>query len=256
MEVFGQTRSRVTSHYALITPDTHVTSPLIDWEQTSAVVHISPEMGATFTQYTATMQPGGRSGLPGPAIQRFVYVLQGSVSLSLSTSGDSKTAENQELETGAYAFVPADTQHLLESEKGARLVVFEKPFQSHPDFDSPGPVVGHQRDVPGEPFLGDEDARLQTFLPIEPEYDMAVNLFTYQPGATLPFVEIHSMEHGLLMTGGKGVYRLGEDYFPVAEGDVIWMASYCPQWFVAMGKTPGSYLYYKDIHRDRLTEKK
>ena len=84
---------------------------------------------------------------------------------------------------------------------------------------------------------------------------MAVNLFTYQPGATLPFVEIHVMEHGLLMTGGKGVYRLGEDYFPVAQGDVIWMASYCPQWFVAMGKTPASYLYYKDIHRDRLTEK-
>ena len=252
MEVFGQTRSRVTPNYALITPDTHVNSPLVGWEQSSAVIHISPEMGARFTQYTATMECGGRSGLPGQGIQRFVYVLEGSLSLSLSTSGDSKTSEVHELQTGAYAFVPAGTEHLLESKKGAKLVVFEKPFQSHPDLESPQPVVGHQSNVPGEPFMGDEDARLQTLLPIEPEFDMAVNLFTYQPGATLPFVEIHTMEHGLLMTAGKGVYRLGEDYFPVAEGDVIWMASYCPQWFVAMGKTPGSYLYYKDIHRDRF----
>ena len=103
--------------------------------------------------------------------------------------------------------------------------------------------------------MGDEDARLKTLLPIAPEFDMAVNIFTYQPGATLPQVEIHVMEHGLMMLAGQGVYRLSNDYFPVAAGDVIWMASYCPQWFVAMGKTAASYIYYKDIHRDRLTEK-
>jgi len=255
MEVFGQTRSRVTPNYALITPDTHVSSPLIDWQQTSAVIHISPEMGARFTQYTATMEPGAQSGLPGKNIQRFLYVTQGSVSLELSTSiGGTKTDEHQ-LQSGGYAFIPADWEHTIQSKAGATLVVFEKPYQPHPDFDDPKPVVGNQADVASEPFLGDEDAQLQTLLPIEPEFDMAVNLFTYQPGATLPFVEIHVMEHGLLMTDGKGVYRLGEDYFPVAQGDVIWMASYCPQWFVAMGKTPASYLYYKDIHRDRLTAK-
>ncbi|MEP6663631.1 MAG: (S)-ureidoglycine aminohydrolase, partial [Verrucomicrobiota bacterium] len=26
-------------------------------------------------------------------------------------------------------------------------------------------------------------------------------------------------------------------------------APYCPQWFVAMGKTPASYIYYKDVNR-------
>ena len=71
-----------------------------------------------------------------------------------------------------------------------------------------------------------------------------------------PRHEIHVMEHGLLMLDGTGVYRLGDDdYFPVQAEDVIWMASYCPQWFVAMGKKPARYLYYKDIHRDRLSEK-
>jgi (S)-ureidoglycine aminohydrolase len=60
------------------------------------------------------------------------------------------------------------------------------------------------------------------------------------------------MEHGLVMLDGMGVYRLGESWYPVNEGDVIWMASYCPQWFVAMGKTPARYLYYKDVNREPL----
>jgi (S)-ureidoglycine aminohydrolase len=54
------------------------------------------------------------------------------------------------------------------------------------------------------------------------------------------------------MVGGQGVYRLGDSWYPVEENDAIWMASYCPQWFVAMGKTSSRYLYYKDIHRNPL----
>ena len=72
---------------------------------------------------------------------------------------------------------------------------------------------------------------------------MAVNVFTFQPGAKLPFVECHVMEHGLYMMQGQGVYCLSENWYPVAAGDTIWMASYCPQWFVAMGScTRGLYL--------------
>jgi (S)-ureidoglycine aminohydrolase len=112
--------------------------------------------------------------------------------------------------------------------------------------------VSAAADVPREPFMGDEDARLQVLLPTDAPFDLAVNVFTYQPGATLPQVEIHVMEHGLLMLQGAGVYRLGDAWYPVQAGDVIWMASYCPQWFVAMGKTPARYLYYKDVNRDAL----
>ena len=109
--------------------------------------------------------------------------------------------------------------------------------------------MGHAKDVPGQPFLGNEDARLQVLLPDKPEFDVAVNIFTYQPGATLPFVESHIMEHGLVMLTGQGIYRLDADWHPVQAGDVIWMAPYCPQWFVAMGKVPASYIYYKDVNR-------
>jgi (S)-ureidoglycine aminohydrolase len=27
------------------------------------------------------------------------------------------------------------------------------------------------------------------------------------------------------------------------------MAPYCPQWFVACGRKPASYIYYKDVNR-------
>jgi (S)-ureidoglycine aminohydrolase len=113
-------------------------------------------------------------------------------------------------------------------------------------------LVGHEKHIPAKPFLGQKSARLQVLLPDDARFDMAVNIFTYQPGATLPFVETHIMEHGLLMLQGQGIYRLGDDWHPVQTGDVIWMAPYCPQWFAAIGETPASYIYYKDINRAPL----
>lgn len=47
-------------------------------------------------------------------------------------------------------------------------------------------------------------------VPADAAFDFAVNTMTYQPGATLPMMEIHYMEHGLLMVEGGGIYRLGE----------------------------------------------
>ena len=89
-------------------------------------------------------------------------------------------------------------------------------------------------------------------LPESPAFDMAVNIFNYEPGAALPFVESHIMEHGLLMLAGAGIYRLESDWHPVQAGDIIWMAPYCAQWFAAVGDVPASYIYYKDVNRRPL----
>ena len=86
-------------------------------------------------------------------------------------------------------------------------------------------------------------------IPDTPAADMAVNIFTYDPGATLPFVETHVMEHGMLFLAGGGVYRLDADWHPVTKGDAIWIAPYCPQWFIAAGPEPARYIYYKDVNR-------
>jgi len=102
--------------------------------------------------------------------------------------------------------------------------------------------------------MGDPDALLQTLLPEEMSFDMAINLFTFKPGATLPFVEVHIMEHGLLVLDGQGIYRLGDQWYPVEKNDVIWMAPYCPQYYVASGKENTRYLYYKNMHRHPLND--
>jgi len=43
------------------------------------------------------------------------------------------------------------------------------------------------------------------------------------PGASLPCVETHFMEHGLLFLNGGGVYRLDDCRFPVAMTRSGWI---------------------------------
>jgi (S)-ureidoglycine aminohydrolase len=217
------------------------------WIKTAGIILISPSMGGpTFSQYFAVMEPGGSAGLPLPGVERMVNVLEGEVGVFV---GDKPGTV---LGVGGFAFLPPDTPHRIEARTPAKLNVFEKRYVPLPGHKIPPPVVGREQDVKGSPFMGDPDAVLQVLLPTDFEFDLAVNIFTYKPGATLPMVETHVMEHGLLMLAGQGVYRLSESWYPVQASDVIWMRSYCPQWFVAMGKQPARYLYYKDVNRDPL----
>jgi (S)-ureidoglycine aminohydrolase len=118
--------------------------------------------------------------------------------------------------------------------------------------DAPGLLVEDEAAVKSAPLNGDEDLQVRSLLPDTSTFDFAVNTMTYQPGASLSQVEIHVMEHGLLMLEGGGIYRLGNDWYPVKAGDFIWMAPYCPQWFGALGKTAAKYLIYKDWNRHPL----
>jgi (S)-ureidoglycine aminohydrolase len=249
MEVFGSTRSTVRKDHALIAPDSFVRSDLPGWHNSQGVILISPQMGARFTQYLALMNPSARSGPPLPGIERMCFVLEGKLTLTFS-----RVPQATALEQGAYVYIPPDTPDVdLQAETTARLMIFEKTYVALPGGKSMSKLLhGQEQQVKGEPFLGDPDALLQTLLPVDPSFDMAVNIFNYRPGATLPMVEVHVMEHGLVMLAGQGVYRLSDCWYPVKRGDVIWMASYCPQWFVAMGKEPARYLYYKDVNRDPL----
>lgn len=246
VDPYGHTRSRVTSQYALMTPDTHVRTALSGWNGATGVVHVSPQLGARFSQSTIALDHGGGSGGGAAGVERFVFVRAGKIGLKLP--GGAAHA----LETESFAYLPPDKPHEVKALEASELIVFEKPFQPTSRVEPPSAVVGAAASVPAEPFQGDERARLQTLLPADERFDLAVNLFTFQPGAHLPQVEIHVMEHGLAMLDGAGVYRLGDSWRPVTAGDVIWMASYCPQWFVAMGKSPARYLYYKDVNRDAI----
>jgi (S)-ureidoglycine aminohydrolase len=246
MDLFGSTRSRFCRDHALIASDSFVRAALPGWDNTQGVILISPQMGARFTQYLALMAPGVSAGQPLPGVERFLYVLEGQVALKVSREA------SQVLTSGGYAFIPPDVGISLRSKTAAKLNIFEKRYLPLPSGTPPRFLCGQEQSLKSVPFQGDPDAALKTLLPQELSFDLAVNIFTYRPGATLPQVEVHVMEHGLLMLEGRGIYRLGDSWYPVQQEDVIWMAPYCPQWFVAMGKDPARYLYYKDVNRDPL----
>src|SRR3989454_3375441 len=245
-DLFGSTRSAIKERYALLVPSGFVPSVLPGWQKAVCQIVISPALGARFCQILVTLEQDGQCLGNTGANQYFIYVIEGVANILLED-------RRRRLEVGSYVYLPAATDVQLKSSGPAtRILIFQKPYQPLPGVAKPAAIVGQERDIKGQPFLGNEDARLQVLLPDQPAFDMAVNIFTYQPGATLPFVETHIMEHGLLMLKGQGIYRLDADWYPVQAGDVIWMAPYCPQWFVAMGKTPASYLYYKDVNREPM----
>jgi (S)-ureidoglycine aminohydrolase len=243
MNLLGSTRSRICKDHALIAPESFVRSTLPGWDGSEIVVLISPQMGACFTQYLADMGAGAVAGPVPDGCERVLYVLDGEVVIEPGP---------QSLSTGGYAYFPPHAEATMHANRPSRLNVFEKRYVMRAGSPVPPCFCGQEQDVRGSPFLGDPDALLKTLLPQEPAFDLAVNLFTFRPGAALPLVEVHVMEHGLLMLDGQGVYRLADSWYPVQQGDVIWMAPYCPQWFVAMGKGPARYLYYKDVNRGPL----
>ena len=242
MHDLGQTRSSNRRDHLLLTPDTFVRTSMPGIERGVAIVHVSPAVGAGFTEYTAELESGGF--MKPASTQRFVFLLSGSV--VVETSG------SHALEPGAYAYLPAGLDCKIAARKESRLVVIEKPYEPLAGVDAPGVLIGYEPNVPSTPLMGDEDLHVRSLLPDQATFDFAVNTMSYQPGAALGQVEVHVMEHGLLMLEGGGIYRLGEHWYPVAAGDFIWMAPYCPQWFAAIGKQPAKYLIYKDWNRHPL----
>jgi (S)-ureidoglycine aminohydrolase len=243
MHNLGHTRSDRQPTHLLQTPDTFVSSPLPGFDSVTVIVHAAPALGAAFTQYTAEFEPGGSLG---PAHgQRFLYVLEGAVAVALGS-------QTHQLGPGGFAHVPGNQQHAVKASMKSRVAVIEKPAISLSN-QAPAPACfGHEHEVASQPLGGDDALQVKQLLPTVPGLDYAVNTMCYQPGAALALVEIHVMEHGLLMLEGGGIYRLGNCWYPVRTGDFIWMAPYCPQWFGALGKAPAKYLIYKDWNRHPL----
>lgn len=252
----GATRSALRRDHLLQTPDTFVRISLPGLNQAVAVVHAAPPMGAGFSMMTVEFEAGGML-TQGPA-QRFLYVLEGELSLF-----ERDAREPHRLRAGSYAFMPAEHAHSLRAEAAARVVVVEKHFQplaaehaqvlaNASERDLPWCLVGNEMDLTPTALHGDDDLQVRSLLPSSPAFDFACNTMSYAPGASLSQVEVHLMEHGLLMLEGSGIYRLGEAWYPVQAGDFIWMGPYCPQWFGCLGKRPAKYLIYKDWNRHGL----
>ena len=236
MYELGHTRSVHRHDHLLLTPDTFVRAPLPGMTNATAIIHVGPAVGARFTQWTVEFEQGGALG-PSTA-QRFVYVLEGEISIA-----------GKNLVAGDYAYAPSGSTASATARSTARAAIFEKVYQPAGGVSIPEFFTGRESSVKAEALEGDPGIEVRHLVPDNPAFDFAVNTMTYQPGASLPMVESHVMEHGLLMLAGGGIYRLGEHWYPVTAGDFIWMAPYCPQWFGALGKVPARYLIYKDWNR-------
>ncbi len=235
----GHTRTVIKATYALLSPDGHVPSALPGWTNCTPVVLISATFGARFSQYLIALDAEGAGDGDTGGESWFFFAVSGRAAIN-----------GERLHAGGFAYLPPDTAYRVHAEGGAaQLLVFRKTYEPLAGHAAPAPFTGHEADVSETPFLGDPHARLKVLIPDTPSADMAVNVFTYDPGATLPFVETHVMEHGMLFLAGGGVYRLDADWHPVTTGDAIWIASYCPQWFIAAGPEPARYIYYKDVNR-------
>ena len=244
MNNLGLTRSARRSSHAIHTPDAFIRTQIPGCSKVNVIVHASPALGSQFTQYSVEFEADGSLGAAEG--QRFLYVLDGSITLECDT-------ESHALLQNDYAYIPQDAEHRFSASQKARAAVIEQRYRSAANVSPPSLLVGREPSIQAEPLMGDEDLLVRSLLPTTMSFDFAVNTMTYAPGAGLSMVEMHVMEHGLLMLEGGGIYRLDDEWYPVTAGDFIWMAPYCPQWFGAIGKSQAKYLIYKDWNRHPLS---
>lgn len=226
-----------------------VTTLLPEWESTRSWVLNRPVAGGavTFSQTILEVAPGGGSEAPEPQpeVEGLLFLMEGEATLGLGE-------DRHVLTPGGYAFLPAGTGWSLRNEgtTPASLHWFRKRYQPAPGL-TPRVVVGNEQDVEPSP-MPDTDGRWATSRLLDPTdmaFDMHVNVVTFQPGASIPFMETHEMEHGLYVLQGKGVYRLNQDWVEVEAGDYMSLRAFCPQACYAGGDEPFRYLLYKDVNR-------
>lgn len=255
-------RARVKDRYALIPLEGIPFSRLPEWPRAQVQVLAAPSLGADFAQYRIELDPEtfGEHPVDGET-EHFLFILSGDAELWIEQYApeDESAAEIEDepaqtsshsLAPGGYALIPPTAGYRLTARTGVTLLLLRKLYEPAPGVPLFDPVVGNENEVKGEVYLGDEGAHLQSLIPDEFAFDMAMNIFTFETGHSLPVTETHVMEHGLYVLAGKGLYYLDETWMEVEQDDFIWMGPFCPQSYYATGPTPTRYLYYKNVNRE------
>ena len=246
-------RAIFTDAYAVIPKGTMrdiTVSRLPFWDDTTLWIIARPMSGfaETFSQYIMTVAPGGGSdrGETDPAAEGVLFVVEGSVSLTVKGA-------THVLDTGGYAYLPAGEAWSLKntSAENAQFHWIRKAYEPVDGIPAPDVVIASDQDVAPGP-MPDTDGKWATTRFVDPtdmRHDMHVTVVTFEPGAVIPFLETHVMEHGLYVLEGKAVYRLNNDWVEVEAGDFMWLRAFCPQACYAGGPGKFRYLLYKDVNR-------
>ncbi|MFB9949010.1 (S)-ureidoglycine aminohydrolase [Rhizobium puerariae] len=240
----GSTRSTIRANHALLTPESfeRITQP--GWDGAEFVYVITPQMGARFSMALVETSAAAEATIDSSGHASFLFVLGGQLEVKVGSGSHRLTAED-------FVFLPPSLAAGLRYENATRFVLYQWRFiasgERYPDL-----YVGHASERPSSALRGDETLQVQKLLPTDPIFDGEFNIMTFEPGASLAYVETHFMEHGLLFLDGGGVYRLDENWYPVEKGDFIWMGPHVPQWFGALGRTRSRYLIYKNYNRSPI----
>lgn len=237
-------RTRVKPRYALFPLEGLPFSRLPDWKNTDARILAAPVLGANFVEYLLDLKAGASASVTaGGTIETFFYLLSGGATLAI----DGKT---HELAAGGFALIPPTANYKISASLAGQMLMLRKRYEPAPGIAMFAPLIGNQSKVKAEVYIGDEGAKLQLLIPDELQYDMAMNIFEFDTGHSLPYVETHVMEHGLWFLQGKGVYFLDDTWMEVEATDFIWMGPYVPQSYYATGPVSSKYIYYKNVNRD------
>ena len=246
-------RAAFTESYAVIPKGTMrdiTASYLPHWTKTRLWVLARPLSGfaETFSHYLMDVAPGGGSDRPedDAGAEAVIFVVDGAASLRIN-------GDRYEIGPGGYAFVPPGAAWQLHNpgEAPLRFHWVRKAYHAVEGLAPPEAFVVNENDIAPTAMPGTEGTWATTRFvdPSDMRHDMHVNIVTFQPGAVIPFMETHVMEHGLFVLQGKAVYRLNRDWVEVEAGDFMWLRAFCPQACYAGGPGPFRYLLYKDVNR-------
>lgn len=246
-------RAVFTDAYAVIPKGTMrdiVTSFLPFWDATRLWVIARPMSGfaETFSHYIMEVQPGGGSDQPevDAGAEGVLFVVEGEFTLTIGGADHTLTP-------GSYAYIPAGAAWRLRNHTGAvtRFHWIRKHYEAVEGLAQPDPMILNEQDI-APTVMPDTDGKWATTRFIDPadmRHDMHVTIVTFEPGAVIPFLETHVMEHGLYVLEGKAAYRLNQDWVEVEAGDYMWLRAFCPQACYAGGPGKFRYLLYKDVNR-------
>ena len=157
--------------------------------------------GAGFVQHHLTIEAGATAPRKSDGrIESFLYILSGQA--NLFTDG---STHKRPLVTGEFR-VPSSRRATSRSQPRKRRppCCFTRSMNPPGHRSSQRQSSPTRRNIPADVWMNNPASRLQLLIPDELQYDFAMNIFTFDPGHGLPYVETHVMEHGLLRAAGQG----------------------------------------------------
>lgn len=246
-------RAIFTNSYAVLPKGTMrdiVCSKLPFWHGMRMWVLARPMTGfaETFSHYIVELQPDGGSNRPetDPIAESALFVTYGELTLTID-------GEQHHLTEGGFVYLPPACIWTIANKHQDRTTFhwIRKAYQAVDGLEVPEFFIVNEKNITPS-AMPDTDGKWATTRFVDPDdlrHDMHITIVTFEPGANIPFLETHVMEHGLYVLEGKAAYRLNDDWVEVEAGDYMWLRAFCPQACYAGGPGRFRYLLYKDVNR-------